>query len=184
MESIIPSRKMIERPYLEEIKRTKRMKLKFQDYFGYVISIMSLGLAFIGFILAVDSFKHYLIIRKLLPAIIFISLGLLFLYFSLKRLNDNVTFETIDNRNNLRLDELKVAIENKFRINKVVIDKELEMIELWTKVTAFSWGERITIIKNGNTYLVNSKPDGLMFQPITIYKDRKNIIKIKRIITT
>lgn len=175
---------MIERSYIEEIKKTKRMKLKLEDYFSYVISIMSLGIVFIGFVLAVDSFKHYLKIRQLLSAVVFISLGLLFLYFSLKRLKDNVTFESIENRNNLRLDELKIAIENEFRINKVFVSKELEMIELWTKATAFSWGERVTIIKNGNTYLVNSKPDGLMFQPITIYKDKKNIIKIKRIITT
>ena len=40
-------------------------------------------------------FKHYLKIRDLLPPSIFITIGLLFACFSLKRLNDNVTFETI-----------------------------------------------------------------------------------------
>lgn len=168
---------MIEKSYLEEIKRTKKMKREFEDYFGYVIFIMSVGIVFIGFILAINSFKHYLKIRDLLPPSIFIIIGLLFACFSLKRLNDNATFETIENRNNLKMDELETALEKKFRIKNIFMNKELELIELWTKMTAFSWGERITIIKNGNTYLVNSKPEG---QPITIYKDKKNIIEIKK----
>lgn len=41
-------------------------------------------------------------------------------------------------------------------------------------------GERITIIKDEQRYLVNSKPTG---QPVTICKDRKNIIRIRRILS-
>ena len=167
---------------VEEIKQTKKTKRKFDDFVNYFIFIGPIGIAFIGFSMLFGYFKHNLDFLQLLISFIPISLGLLFAHFTLKRLNENVTFETIENRNNLGLETLKQEIENTFRTNDIYIDKELELIEVMTKLTGFSWGEIITIIKDENTYLVNSRPSASS-QPVTIYKDRKNINKIKKILT-
>ncbi|MGN7784455.1 SoxR reducing system RseC family protein [Niabella sp. 22666] len=170
---------MAEENYVEGIKKTKKMKRQFEDYLNYFIFIFPLGITFIGFLMIIDFFRHNSEIGQLLISFIPISLGLLFAYFTLKRLIENIKFETIENPKNLDLDKLKVAIENYFRTNRIDINKELGLIEVSTKLTGFSWGERITIIKDGSTFLVNSKPS----QPITIYKDRKNIKKIREILT-
>jgi hypothetical protein len=173
---------MTDEDYVEEIKKTKKMKRQFEDYINYFIFIFPLGIAFIGISMIVGYFKHNLETEQLLISIIPVSLGLLFAYFTLRRLNENVKFETIENHNNLDLDNLKIEIEHNFRTNNIYVDKDLELIEVLTKLTGFSWGERITIIKDGNTFLVNSKPSGTN-QPVTIYEDRKNIKKIRKILT-
>jgi hypothetical protein len=77
---------------------------------------------------------------------------------------------------------LKQEIENNFRINNIHINENLGLIEAKTKLTGFSWGEVITIIQDENKYLINSRPGGTN-QPVTIYKDRKNIKKIRNILT-
>ncbi len=173
---------MTDENYIEKIKKTKKMKRQFEDYLNYFILIFPLGITFIGFSMIVGYFRHNLEIGQLLISLIPISLGLLFAYFTLKRLNENIKYETIENKNNLDIENLKKAIEKNFRTNNSYIDKKLEMIEVLTKLTGFSWGERITIIKDGNTFLVNSRPSGTN-QPVTIYKDRSNIKKIRKILT-
>jgi hypothetical protein len=173
---------MPDKTFVEEIKQTKKMKRTFDDYLNYFILIFPFGFVYIGFSIASGYFKHNLEIQQLLISIIPISLGLLFAYFTLKRLNENITFEIIENKKNLEIDNLKTALENYFRRNDIYIDEKLGFIEVLTKLTGFSWGERITIIKDGNLYLVNSRPSGTS-QPVTITKDRKNIKKIRSILT-
>jgi len=168
--------------FIEEIRQTKKMKRTFEDYLNFFIFIFPLGIVFIGFSMMLGYFKHNLDLEQLLLSFIPISLGLLFAFFTLRRLNQNVTFETLENKKNLSIEDLKTSIENSFRINNIYIDKKLELIEVLTKMTRFSWGERITIIKDGNTFLVNSKPSGSN-QPVTICKDRKNIKKLRKILT-
>jgi hypothetical protein len=77
---------------------------------------------------------------------------------------------------------LKQEIENNFRINNIHINENLGLIEAMTKLTEFSWGEVITIVQDDNKYLINSRPAGTK-QPVTIYKDQKNINKIRNILT-
>lgn len=173
---------MTRKAYVKEIKRTKKMKREFEDYFRYLFVILPLGIALIGYAMAKGYFKYNLEITQLIIAIIAISFGLLFAYFTLKRLNQNIAFESIENRKKLELDDLKTEIENNFRIDNIYTNEELGLIEVLTKLTGFSWGERITIIKDGNTFLVNSRPSGIR-QPLTIYKDRMNIKKIRNILT-
>ncbi|GAB3414773.1 hypothetical protein [Niabella aquatica] len=170
---------MTEKKYVEEIRQTKKMKRKFEDYTNYFIFLCPIGIIFTGVLMVFSCLRHNLEIGQLLISFILISLGLLFAYFTLKRLNENITFETINNPKNIGLEELKTTIENNFRINDICIDKQSGVIEVLTKLTGFSWGERITIIKDGNSFLVNSKPH----QPVTICKDRKNIKKIRKILT-
>ncbi|MVN21790.1 hypothetical protein [Mucilaginibacter arboris] len=167
---------------IEQIKRTKKSKRNVEDYINYFIFIFPLSIAFIGFILLLSYFMHNAETQSLLISLIMITLGLLFAYFTLKRLNENVTFETIENQSNLNLIELKQQIQNTFRLNSIFIYEKLGTIEALTKLTGFSWGELITIIQDGNTFLVNSRPNGTN-QPVTVYKDRKNIKKIRNILT-
>lgn len=173
---------MTDEDYIEEIKKTKKMKRQFEDYLNYFILMCPLAITSIGVSMIVGYFRHNLEIGQLLISLIPISLGLLFAYFTLRRLNENIKFETIENQNNLDLNNLKIAIENNFRTNNIYVDKKLELIEVLTKLTGFSWGERITIVKDGNSFLVNSRPSGSN-QPVTINKDRKNIKKIRKILT-
>jgi len=173
---------MTDELYVEEIKQTKKAKREFQDYLNYFIFIFPAAITFIGFSMLFGYFKHNLEIGQLLISFIPISLGLLFGFFTLRRLNENVTFETFENKKNLSIDDLKTSIESSFRTNHIYVDKKSELIEVLTKMTGFSWGERITIIKDGNSFLVNSRPSGTN-QPVTICKDRKNIRNIGKILT-
>ncbi|WP_131725531.1 MULTISPECIES: hypothetical protein [unclassified Chryseobacterium] len=108
-----------------------------------------------------------------------IFVGIILMYFTFKRLGENIKFLAIENYNNFNLVDLRSKLENNFKPTDLHFDEKMGVIIINTQLTGFSWGEVITIILIGNKYLVNSRPNG---QPITLYKDRKNVKKISAIL--
>jgi hypothetical protein len=169
---------MNEEDIIKKIKESKKFKRQFEDYTNYFILLFPLAILVVGFIECYGYLKNKTGNDDFLVPILLILFGLFTSYFTLKRLNENISFETIENKNNLSVKKLKEDIEKNFRIKTIQVEENLELIEVLTKISGFSWGERITILRDGNTYLINSKPN----QPITIYKDKANINKIRKIL--
>ncbi len=63
------------------------------------------------------------------------------------------------------------------------VNKDSNRIVAFTKTTAFSWGEQLTLVFDKGCILINSRPSGSR-QPITIFKDRQNIKKLEQMLST
>lgn len=157
-----------------------KFKRSFQDYLNYFFLVFPLAIAFIG----CGMFSGYLMHREhddlLLVSLSFSVLGLSGVYFVFKGLNDNISFTSIPYDKKVDWESFCEKLKTAFRRGQVLPDKDLNVIVVVTGISAFSWGERVTIIFDGGNVLVNSQPAGS--QPITILKDRLNIKKVKRLI--
>lgn len=156
---------------LEKIKLTKRWPIKFSDFYSnYLFLLLPFSVLALGFIMLKPSFKNN-VDELIIPSLIFI-LGILLTIFTVKRLCQNQTFESIEIEN-LTQERIEKAIRKaNFESSKF---NEFGLLTITTETSLFSWGEEITIIHLGNKFFINSKPYA---QPITILKDRNNIKKI------
>lgn len=158
----------------------RKFKRSFQDYLNYFFLVFPLAIAFIGCAM----FSGYLMHREeddlLLVSLCFMIFGLFGTYYVFKRLSDNISFTSIPYDKNIDWESFCEKLKTAFRRGQVFPDKNLNVIVLVTGTSAFSWGERVTLIFDGENVLVNSQPAGS--QPITILKDGMNIRKIKRLI--
>ncbi len=119
---------------------------------------------------------------QILLALFSIFLALFLYVFIHIRLKENLTFETISLSSKVELKDLKEKIRKNFDVRKMNVDKDFGVIIAHTNWSGFSWGEKIMLVMDGNSILVNSRPDDDAKQPITIVKDRHNIKMLKKII--
>lgn len=159
---------------IENIKKNKRWTIKFTDiYSRYFFIIFPLAIVFIGSVMTISGFKNNVTDLRI-AAIIILTVGLVLTGFVAKRLYQNQVFESfqIIDLTNEKVDSVLKAT----RLDNVKFHK-LGYFTATTNVSWFSWGEQITIIINDNELLINSRPTGssFSFQPITIFKDRKNV---------
>jgi hypothetical protein len=96
------------------------------------------------------------------------------------RLHANISFITIPFNNDVELDDFSEKLKSVFKKAEIYPDKNLRTIVVVTRTSAFSWGERVTIIFERASILVNSKPCGT--QPMTILKDSLNVKRVMRVI--
>jgi len=139
----------------------------------YFFLIFPIFIVLIGISELYSGFKNDLIDLKM-TSIVIIGFGLLMFYFITIRLYQNKRFDCVKIQN-LTTDKIeKVIKETNF---KNWTYHKLGYFLCTTKVSGFSWGEEITLIPVGENLLINSRPTGSMFsyQPITIFKDKKNI---------
>ena len=115
----------------------------------------------------------------LLVAVVFICMAVLFAFFVVTRLRDNITFTTILTVRNI--DDVAGRLDQQFKLRKIEVDRDMNTIIAFTKTTAFSWGEQLTLVVAKDHILVNSRPSGLR-QPLTILKDRQNIKRLEQIL--
>ncbi|MBF8965610.1 hypothetical protein I0P70_20330 [Pontibacter sp. FD36] len=159
---------------LERIKIKKRWPIRFSDFYKhYFFIIFPLGMFYVSFAALYSGIRNDVPDLKLASTgFIIISLGLL--YFIVRRLIQNHTFKKyiIDG---VTIEDIKDALK-KTGFNNPKYYKR-GYLQCTTNISAFSWGEVITIIPVQNYVLINSRPNG---QPITIFKDKMNI---KRFIT-
>ena len=162
---------------LEKIKKNKRWTVTFEDFYSrYFIILFPLFFIFISSAVAVSGFKNNLTDLKFAALVIFI-IGLFLTSFTAKRLYQNQVFELY-----------YFSYLTSEKINSALKKSEFENVKYYklgyfqatTKVSWFSWGELITIILDNDKLLINSRPTGsaILFQPITIFKDRENITKV------
>jgi hypothetical protein len=157
---------------LERIKQNERWPITFWDIFNCIILIAPLGIIIIS-LSALRSGIINDVPDLILTAIILMILGIFLTIFVSIRLYQNQHFYCW-NIPDLSKEQIDAALK-RANFSNVEYDK-LGFYICNTNVSMFSWGERITIIVDNNTLLINSRPDGdSHFQPITIFKDRKNI---------
>jgi hypothetical protein len=172
---------MTDRQLLKFIVQKKRRPLSFDDYTNFLVLLLPLGFTFLG----VMALYRYIYFERpfllLLVGVFFTLFGPLFMYLSIVRLKQNVSFFTIANPRDLDLEQIKDLISDNFRLADIKVDKKLRRILAGTKMTAFSWGENITVVHNGAEVLVNSRPSGSR-QPFTFNQDVKNIRKIRTLV--
>jgi len=168
---------------LENIKKNKRWTVTFADFYSrYFFVLFPLAIVFIGLMAATSEFRNNVTDLKI-SAIIILTVGLFLTCFITKRLYQNQTFECYY-ISGLTNDKIEYALK-KTNLSNAKFYK-LGYFQATTNVSWFSWGELITIIPDNDKLFINSRPTGsaFSFQPITIFKDRKNIKTIIKELTT
>jgi len=161
------------------IKRTHRFPRTWDHFWDYGILIMPVSFLVLGSIILYHSFEGGKVVGATLTISLFLVItGFFFLFRFPRRLNENISFNPITT--SFQMETIVELVEAGFRISNIQIDKELGVITVVTKISAFSWGEVITIIVERNQVLVNSHPTG---RPIS-FKDRSNLKKLQRILAS
>lgn len=174
---------MTQKEQIDYIKNHHRAKKTFDDYTNYFIFIFPLAFIGIGLSMLFNFLKFHTGLPILLVGLFLVALGTVFSIFTAKRLTENLTFEQIYLYRNTDLDEIANKLKTYFKANNIHIDRRNNVITIMTKLSAFSWGETMTIIKlEDNIILINSRPNNGSSQPVTIIKDRRNIKKLKQIL--
>ncbi len=157
---------------MEKIKDTERWPVEFSDFYRhYFFIIFPLGIFMLGPPVYYSGCVNADQGLKLFGVGIMLF-GLLLLIFIIRRLVQNHVFEKyyVDG---LTVQSMERAIGRAGFSNPTYYKKGY--FQCTAGISAFSWGEVITIIPCKDYILINSKPQG---QPITIFKDRKNIGKL------
>jgi len=167
---------------LDNIRKNKHWTVTLEDFYSrYLFVLLPLAIVFIGSIAATSAFRNDVANLKT-TSIIILTFGLFLTFFTAIRLYQNQIFESyyIPGLTN---DKIEDALK-KTNLNNAKFYK-LGYFQATTKVSWFSWGELITIIPDNEKLLINSRPTGtaFLFQPITIFKNRKNIKTIISILT-
>ena len=172
---------MTEKETIEQIIATKKSPRTFDDYTNYVFLVAPIAFVAIGISMILNYFKFDSGLPVLSVGILLFSLGVGFAFFVLKRLSDNVTFTTVSSVAKEDIDKVAEKLRQQFKLRRVDVNKDLNRIIAFTKTTAFSWGEQLTLIFDKDDILINSRPSGTR-QPLTIIKDRQNIKKLEQIL--
>jgi hypothetical protein len=172
---------MTEKEIKEHIVTTNKFPRTFDDYMNYGFLLFPMAFIAIG----ISVLYSYLMFNGDLPLLLYsilaISLGTTFLILVVKRLHDNITFISISSSAKDDIDNVAERLQEQFKLRRVDVNKELKCISAFTKMTGFSWGEQLTLIFDDHRILINSRPSGTR-QPITIFKDRQNIKRLKQLL--
>ncbi len=104
--------------------------------------------------------------------------GIVLLFFIIYRIESERKFRELVLTKDFSTSEIaKILTENSMSLK----NHQDEIIELYTNISSFSWGEIVTIIKvSKNTILINSQPCGR--NPFTLFKEGVNYNKIKKML--
>jgi hypothetical protein len=172
---------MTEKETIEHIIATGRSPRTFDDYSNYFFLIFPVVFTVMGFSMAYNYIKFHSGLTILMLSVLYVFFGIFSVFFVLKRLNDNITFRSISANTDDGIDSVAERLQQKFKLRRIDVNKELNSIVAFTKATAFSWGEQLTLVFGEDCILVNSRPSGTR-QPLTIMKDRQNIKKLEQIL--
>ena len=172
---------MTDQKRIQQIKESQKAPMTFDDYSNYFFFIFPLAFIAMGLSLVYNYFKFHTELTILLASVFLLALGSFIFYFTTKRLRENITFERVDMKANETIESIVEKIKINFKLRGIDFDKELGLIVAYTKWTGLSWGEKLTLIIDKKSILINSRPTGVR-QPVTIYKDKENIFRLKEII--
>jgi hypothetical protein len=170
---------MTEIESIRHIKIAKQFPKTFDDYFNYfnpIFFIFFSGVAVYGF------FKSHGQLTFELILILFFCFGVAFTFLTFIRLNDNIKFRTVSVDTNIDIDKIAERLKERFRLIRIIVNKDLGKIEAFTQSRSFSWGEKLTLIWTEDAILINSRPSGYL-QAFTIFEDRKNIRKLEQLLS-
>ncbi len=115
--------------------------------------------------------------------------GILLLLFAIlvsilfqKKLTTSRRFHSINPKSDLTLDKAHELIKSNFKLLRSTVDYELYKIDASEPMTFFSYGSEITLLFDRDIILVNVRvvPS---FQPFTLFRDRRNLQKIIKLLT-
>src|SRR5690606_19049183 len=162
-----------------------KWKFNWIDFIRYFIIIGPIGITFIACSMFYGGFKFGHIYKDnfmnpfFFTALCGFLLGLFFTYYTIKRIETEKKFHILKLPDNISFTDVSDKVQT---IKWTIISKEKNVIQASTKISLFSWGERVTIVKgNNNTILINSQPFGR--QPFTFNRDKVNFKKLKDILT-
>ncbi len=173
---------MTEKETVEHIISTRKSPRTFDDYTNYVILVAPLVFIAIGLSMIYNYFKFNSGLPILIVGVLLISFGIFLAFFVLKRLDDNITFRSIPDVAADDIHSVAQKLRQNFKLQRVLVNKDLKKIVAFTNTTGFSWGEQLTLVFEKDCILINSRPSGSR-QPITIMKDRQNIKKLEQILS-
>lgn len=169
----------------EYIKTNHKWKFNWADLIRYFIIVGPIGITFIAFSMFYVGFKfgHIYNNNFINPFFFAASCGLLFglffTYFTVRRIETERKFQTLQLPDDISFIDISDKIQN---LKWTIICKEKDVIQLSTSISLFSWGERLTIIKaSDKSILVNTQPFGR--QPFTLNRDKVNFKKLKDSLT-
>lgn len=173
---------MNDKDLIKFILLKKRHPLSFSDFIDFLIFLFPLLISVIGISIIYSLDKQQS--KNILFAIGLISIfsGFLLFYFTTKRFKENIFFTIFTNNNQSDIHKIEDILKNNFKIENIKTSKQLNLIQIETQITWFSWGEKIIIILNGTGIFVNGRPNSTS-QPFTIFKDAKNISILKKLLT-
>jgi len=187
-EKIIADRqltKMITNEEKEYIKTNLKWKFNWADFTRYFIIVGPIGITFIAFSMFYGGFKFgHIYNNNFINPFFFTAscgllLGLFFTYFTIRRIETERKFQTMQLSNNISFADIADKIQ---AIKWTIIGKGKDVIQVSTKISLFSWGECVTIVKGSDNHiLINSQPFGR--QPFTLNRDKVNFKKLKDALT-
>lgn len=163
------------------IKSNFKTPKTFDDYINYVIFFCPVSILGIGLMMIYNFIKFHSGLPIFILGLSLTTSGMAVAFFTAQRLSENLQFERINTSYTIELEDVVDKIKTFFKTSNIHIDRKYNIVTAITNSSAFSWGERITIIKIDNkSILINSRPSSSS-QPITIIKDKQNIQKLKRL---
>ncbi len=164
---------------LQKIKSTKKAPLLFKDYALLCTLIVPLSFIFNAILLAKNTWPYDNLPNQLITPISITIIAVFIAIFIVNRFIGNTTFTTVNIKSQTSLETIAEKIQSTLKLSSLQIDEKSGLLEAHTRTTAFSWGEKITIIHNGTEILINSRPTG---QPATIFKDRLNVMRVRELV--
>ena len=163
---------------LNNIIELERWPVKFTDFTDHnFFIIFPIAIIFIGTMAIYSGLKNN-VTELTIASLIILVLGIVLLIFITRRLIQNQRFKSCK-INGITAEIIQESIQI-LNLKEFDFKKEIGFFSGLTRISGFSAGERVTIILDGEKLLINSRPImGPIFpQPITIFKDRKNIKKV------
>jgi len=160
------------------IVETGRFPLTFRGYSRFLILLIPLFFLGLGATVVYD-FIAYSQERFIVVGLVLIVIGALILVFVWKRLCDTIRFENFETglgrADNVRIAQ-EVLLEELEILQEPSSALEAGLVVAYTAPTPFSIGEEVSVVCTEGRILINSRP----VIPITIVKDKVNIIRVKR----
>ena len=166
------------------IKSNLKWPFSWEDiFFRYFILIAPIALIVLSFSIFYGDFNyeashHKDFIKLLLLGLTIFFIGLLLMYFSIKRIKTESRFQILELNPGITFENIPEKIKS---LKWTLVESSQECMCLNSPLSWFSWGEDITILKfDDNTILINSRPGGR--QPFTMNRDKINFEKLKTLL--
>ena len=103
--------------------------------------------------------------------------GIILFFFIISRINQEREFKELIIRQNTSTSEIIAALEKE---RWKIVNESDDVLKFQTRITGFSWGEIITIIRVGDRLLINTQSRGKF--AFTFFKEIVNYNLIKSVI--
>ena len=169
---------MSDKELVEYIKVHKEYPRNFYDYLNYSVFMFPLFFVVIG--LTIIKFGKAPV--ELLSGILLLLFAILVSILFQNKLTTSRRFHTINPKSDLTIDKAHELIKSNFKLLRSTVNYELFKIDASEPMTFFSYGSEITLLFDRDIVFVNVRV-GPFFQPFTLFRDKRNLQKIIKLLT-